>query len=73
MKFFSTLKGKVLGAIAIASAMSTNASAAIDLSAVTTNMTSAQGEIEGFAPVVLGFILVSVVVGAFIKLVRRAS
>ena len=73
MTFFSTFKGKVLGAISVASAMATSASAAVDLSAVETSMTAGQGQLEGFAPTVIGFVLVIVIIGGFIKLTKRAA
>jgi len=54
-------------------ALATNASAAVDLTAVETSMTAGSTQIEGFAPTVIGFVLVLVVIGAFIKLTKRAS
>lgn len=49
-KFFSSVKGKVLGAIGFASVAATNASAAVDVSTVTLD-TSA---VETLAVVILG-------------------
>ncbi len=63
---FGVIGGAVL-------ALATSASAAVDLTAVETSMTAGQGQIEGFAPTVIGFVLVLVVIGAFIKLTKRAA
>jgi len=63
---FGVIGGAVL-------ALATNASAAVDLTAVETSMTAGQTQIEGFAPTVIGFVLVLVVIGAFIKLTKRAA
>ena len=54
-------------------ALATGANAAVDLTAVETSMTAGQTQIEGFAPTVIGFVLVLVVIGAFIKLTKRAA
>jgi len=54
-------------------AIATGANAAVDLTAVSTAMTDGQTQLEGFAPTVIGFVLVMVVIGAFIKLTKRAS
>ena len=63
---FGVIGGAVL-------ALATGANAAVDLTAVTTQMTDGQGQIEGFTPVVLGFVVVLVVIGAMIKLAKRAA
>ncbi len=63
---FGVISGAVL-------ALATGANAAVDLTAVTTQMTDGQGQIEGFTPVVLGFVVVLVVIGAMIKLAKRAG
>ena len=73
MKFFKTFKGKVLGAIGFASVAATQASAAVDLTAVQTQLTAGQTQVESYAPAVIGFVLVLVVIGAFIKLTKRAA
>jgi hypothetical protein len=62
--------GVIVGAVALGS---TNVMAAVDLTAVETSMTAGQGQLEGFAPTVIGFVLVMVVIGAFIKLTKRAA
>ena len=63
---FGVIGGAVL-------AMATNVNAAVDLTALETSMTAGQGQLEGFAPTVLGFVLVMVIIGAFIKLTKRAA
>lgn len=63
---FGVISGVVLASI-------TSASAAVDLTAVEASMTAGQTQIEGFAPTVIGFVLVLVVIGAFIKLTKRAA
>ena len=63
---FGVIGGAVL-------ALATGANAAVDLTAVSTAMTAGQGQIESFAPTVLGFVLVMVIIGAFIKLTKRAA
>lgn len=63
---FGVIGGAVL-------ALATGANAAVDLTAVGTAMTDGQGQLESFAPTVLGFVLVMVIIGAFIKLTKRAS
>jgi len=63
---FGVIGGAVL-------ALATNASAAVDLTAVQTAMTDGQGQIESFAPTVIGFVLVTVIIGALIKLTRRSA
>ena len=62
--------GVIVGAIALGA---TNASAAVDLTAVEASMTAGQGQLEGFAPTVIGFVLAMVVIGAFIKTTKRAG
>jgi len=69
-KTFTRKIGAMVGAVALGF---TGATAAVDLTAVQTEMTAGQGQIEGFAPIVIGFILVMVVVGAIIRLVRKAG
>jgi hypothetical protein len=71
-RLFSKAKkfGVIVGAVALGA---TSASAAVDLTAVETAMTAGSGQIEGFAPTVIGFVLVLVVIGAFIKLIKRAA
>jgi len=49
-KFFSTLKGKVLGAIGFASVSATQASASVDVSGVTLDVSS----VETLAVSILG-------------------
>ena len=63
---FGVIGGAVL-------ALATGANAAVDLTAVQKAMTDGQGQIESFAPTVLGFVLVMVIIGAFIKLTKRAA
>lgn len=62
--------GVIIGAVALGA---NNAMAAVDLTAVQTSMTEGQGQLEGFAPTVIGFVLVMVIIGAFIKLTKRAG
>ena len=62
--------GVIAGAVALGA---TSVMAEVDLAAVETSMTSGEGQIEGFAPTVIGFVLVMVIIGAFIKLVKRAA
>ena len=62
--------GVIVGAVALGS---TSVMAAVDLTAVETAMTAGEGQVEGFAPTVIGFVLVLVVIGAFIKLTKRAA
>ena len=50
MKFFSTFKGKVLGAIGFASVTATQASAAVDVSSVSLDVSS----VETLAAAILG-------------------
>ena len=74
MKRLSSKAKAKFGIIASAVlALSTGAAAAVDLSTVETSMTAGQTQLEGFAPTVIGFVLVIVVIGAFIKLTKRAS
>ena len=63
---FGVIGGAVL-------ALATGANAAVDLTAVTTQMADGQSQIEGFTPVVLGFVIVLVAIGAMIKLAKRAG
>jgi hypothetical protein len=70
---FKSLKSKMLGLFTLGAAAATSASAAVDLTAVQTQLNDGQSQIEGFAPIIIGFVLVMVLVGAFIKLVRRAG
>ena len=49
-KFFSTLKGKVLGAIGFASVSATQASAAVDVTGITLDVSS----VEAMATTMLG-------------------
>ena len=63
---FGVIGGAILASV-------TGANAAVDLAAVQTSMTQGQTQIEGFAPTVIGFVLVLVIIGAFIKLTKRAS
>ena len=63
---FGVIGGAVL-------ALSTGANAAVDLTAVQTALTDGQGQIEGFTPAILGFVLVIMVIGVLIKLVKRAG
>jgi len=63
---FGVISGAVL-------ALATGANAAVDLTAVQTSMTDGQGQLESFAPTVIGFVLVMVIIGAFIKLTKRAA
>lgn len=62
--------GVIVGAVALGS---TNVMAAVDLAAVETSMTAGQGQLEGFAPTVIGFVLVMVIISAFIKLTKRGA
>lgn len=74
MKRLSSRAKARFGIIASATmALATGANAAVDLTAVETSMTAGQTQIEGFAPTVIGFVLVLVVIGAFIKLTKRAA
>ena len=61
----------VIGGVVLA--LATSANAAVDLTAVTTSITDGQGQVESFAPVVLGFVVALVVIGAIIKLSKRAA
>ncbi len=63
---FGVIGGAVL-------ALATGANAAVDLTAVNTAMTAGQGQIESFAPTVIGFVLTMVIIGAFIKLTKRGA
>ena len=63
---FGVIGGAVL-------ALATGANAAVDLTAVNTAMTAGQGQLESFAPTVLGFVLTMVIIGAFIKLTKRGA
>ncbi len=62
---FGVIGGAVL-------ALATGANAAVDLTAVQTAMTDGQGQVEGFAPIVLGFVVVLVVISAIIGLAKKA-
>ena len=63
---FGVIGGAILASV-------TGANAAVDLTAVQTAMTGGQTQIEGFAPVVIGFVLVMTIIGALIKLTKRAG
>ena len=63
---FGVISGAVL-------ALATSANAAVDLTAVQTKLDAGQTQLEGYAPAVIGFVLVLVIIGAFIKLTKRAS
>ena len=64
---------KVAVATGLASLFATSASAAIDLTAVNAQIGAGMTEVEGFVPVILGFIIVVVIAGVFFKLVKRAG
>jgi len=66
MKFFSTFKGKVLGAIGFASAMATQANAAVDVSGVTLDVTS----VETMASTMLGALALIWVAKRIVSFVR---
>jgi len=48
-----------------------SANAAIDTAVLQAKLDSAGGELETFAPIVIGFVIIMVVIGAFIRLVKR--
>ena len=59
--------GVIAGAVM---ATATSVMADVDLTAV---QTAGAGQLEGYAPTVIGFVLVLVVIGAIIKLTKRSA
>lgn len=72
-KMFKSIKAKLAGLFTLGALAATSANAAVDMTAVQTAMTDGSSQLESFAPTVIGFVLVLVVIGGFIKLVRRAG
>lgn len=66
-------KAKALGVVSGATIVTTSSQAAVDLTAVQTKMTEGTGQIEGFAPVVIGFVVVILVVGVILALVKKGK
>jgi len=64
---------KRLGLI-VASALTlftVNASAAVDTAELQAKLDAAGGQLETFAPIVISFVIIMVVIGAFIRLVKK--
>ena len=64
-------KLKLLVASATLALFTSNASAAVDTAELQNKLDAAGGQLETFAPIVIGFVIVMVVIGAFIRLVKK--
>lgn len=66
-------KAKALGVVAGTTVVTTASQAAVDLTAVQTKMTEGSAQLEGFAPVVIGFVVILIVIGAIIGLTKKGK
>lgn len=66
-------KTKALGVVAGSTVVATTSQAAVDLTDVQTKMTEGSAQLESFAPIVIGFVLVLIVIGAIIGLTKKGK
>jgi len=66
-------KTKALGVVVASTVVTTASQAAVDLTEVQTKMDAGSTQLEGFAPVVIGFVVVLIVIGAIIGLTKKGK